>query len=135
MCCVNRRAGKKFGSGNAVGCHFDDKKDSEKIIKQINKVRPNILILGMGMPKQEIWIMDNIDKLDVNIILTGGAVFDYVSGKAKMTPDFYYKYKIEWLYRFIQEPKRLFNRYIIGNPLFLTRIFLEKFKIINYETR
>ena len=50
-----------------------------------------------------------------------------------MTPDIFYKYKFEWLYRFIQEPKRLFTRYMIGNPLFIARIILEKYRIINYK--
>ena len=126
----------RFPNLNILGFrsgYFDDRKDNSTIISEINNLKPNILILGMGMPKQEKWLLDNIDKLDVNIILTGGAVFDYVSGLAKLTPNFFYKYKIEWLYRFIQEPKRLFNRYIIGNPLFILRILLEKYKIINYN--
>ncbi len=128
---------KKYAGLNISGYHpgyFDFSKDSKEIIEKINKVKPNILVLGMGMPRQEKWIVENIDKLDVNIILTGGAVFDYIAGNAKMTPDFYYKYKLEWLYRFVQEPKRLFGRYIIGNPLFIYRVFKEKIGITKYDS-
>ena len=126
----------KYLGLNISGYHsgyFDFSKDSKEIIEQINKAKPNILVLGMGMPRQEKWIIKNFDKLDVNIVLTGGAVFDYITGKAKMTPDFYYKYKIEWLYRFINDPVRLFSRYILGNPVFLFRVLLEKLKIRNYN--
>lgn len=127
---------KKFNDLNIIGFrsgYFNETLDNKDIIKEINTLKPNILILGMGMPKQEKWLFENIDKLDVNIILTGGAVFDYVSGNTKMTPNFYYKYKIEWLYRFIQEPRRLFKRYIIGNPLFILRVLLSKYKLIKYN--
>ena len=113
--------------------YFDFKNDTPEIIDEINRHKPNILVLGMGMPLQEKWIIENLDKINVNVVLTGGAVFDYISGNAKMTPDFYFNYKIEWLYRLMNDPIRLFNRYIIGNPLFLFRVILEKYRIFNYN--
>jgi N-acetylglucosaminyldiphosphoundecaprenol N-acetyl-beta-D-mannosaminyltransferase len=110
---------------NIVGFHsgyFLDMVDIERVVNDINKKRPNILIIGMGMPIQERWLSQYFSRLDINIALTAGAVFDYVSGQAKMTPDFFYKLKLEWLFRFIHEPRRLFRRYIIGNPLFFFRL-------------
>jgi N-acetylglucosaminyldiphosphoundecaprenol N-acetyl-beta-D-mannosaminyltransferase len=120
---------------SVLNCHYPDldikgfhsgffcsDSDLRKTIDEINRVSPDILIMGMGMPQQEFWLANHFKDLSINIALTGGAVFDYVSGKAKMTPDLFYKLKLEWLFRFICEPKRLFNRYIIGNPLFLIRL-------------
>ena len=118
---------KKYTKLNITGCHhgyFNKNNDENKdIIKKINLLRPNILIVGMGMPIQEKWVMNNINDLDVNVVLTGGACFDYVAGFAKRAPKWMLNINLEWFYRFINEPKRLFKRYIIGNPLFFWRIF------------
>lgn len=107
---------------------FEGSDDIQETIADINRKSINVLILGMGMPIQEKWLLENWKSIDANIALTGGAVFDYVSGKAKMTPNLMYKLKLEWLYRFSQEPKRLFKRYFIGNPLFFSRLLVSALK-------
>jgi N-acetylglucosaminyldiphosphoundecaprenol N-acetyl-beta-D-mannosaminyltransferase len=100
---------------------------NELIVSEINRLKPNILLMAMGMPAQEEWLLENIDKLDINVALTGGAVVDYISGEFKSTPDIYRKLKFEWLYRFFQRPKYLLKRYFLGNPLFVYRILVEKY--------
>ncbi|NUQ81087.1 MAG: WecB/TagA/CpsF family glycosyltransferase [Bacteroidetes bacterium] len=112
---------------------FRNKEDVNHTLESIRKARPNILILGMGMPLQEKWILEHDQNLSYNVVLTGGAVFDYISGHASMTPDWAYHLKLEWFYRFLHEPRRLFKRYIIGNPLFLIRILGEKLGFIRIE--
>ena len=102
--------------------YFADCSEVDRIISDINSKRPAILLLGMGMPLQEKWLIDHLSSLEINIALTGGAVFDYISGNTKMTPQMFYTLKLEWFYRFLLEPKRLFKRYIIGNPLFFIRL-------------
>lgn len=109
---------------------FRDREDLDQTIENIKRVKPNILILGMGMPLQEKWILENDNNLSYNVVLTGGAVFDYMSGYASMTPDWAYHLKLEWFYRFIHEPRRLFSRYIIGNPLFILRVLGERVGLI-----
>lgn len=101
---------------------FEGQDDINKCIEDINQKKPNVLLLGMGMPYQEKWLLENKDKCHFNIALTGGAVLEYIAGDAVMTPDIFYKLKLEWFFRFIKEPKRLFKRYFIGNPLFLIRL-------------
>jgi N-acetylglucosaminyldiphosphoundecaprenol N-acetyl-beta-D-mannosaminyltransferase len=101
---------------------FIDDFDTKSCLDEINKKKPNIILLGMGMPFQEKWFMENMHSIHFNIGLTGGAVFEYISGNVTMTPKILYNLKLEWLFRFIMEPKRLFRRYFIGNPLFLWRI-------------
>lgn len=121
----------KYPKLNIIGSHHGYIKDEEvsaKVASEIRQKKPNILILGMGMPIQEKWLVDNFENLDFNVALTGGAVFEYISGQAKMTPNIFYKLKLEWFFRFLQEPRRLFKRYFIGNPLFFIRIFLQKLR-------
>jgi N-acetylglucosaminyldiphosphoundecaprenol N-acetyl-beta-D-mannosaminyltransferase len=106
-------------------CGYMDGYCSESdAIKSINESGAKIVITGMGMPKQEKWIRKNRKSLpNCNIFLSGGAVFDYLSGQASRAPVFLRENGFEWLYRFLLEPRRMFRRYIIGNPLFLYRVF------------
>jgi len=98
--------------------------DSNQVIAQINKFHPQILILGFGMPLQERWILDNMDHLQINIALPAGAVFDYMAGEVRRAPHWMTGHGLEWLGRLIIEPRRLWKRYVIGNPLFFWRIFV-----------
>ena len=100
--------------------------ENEAIIIQINALKPNILIVGFGMPLQEKWLMENWDRIDANIALTGGAVFDYISGELRRGPKWMTDNGFEWLARLIIEPKRLWRRYLIGNPLFLYRVLKQR---------
>ncbi len=119
-----------FPKLTVCGMHhgFFKTNDCKDVIDDIKICKPDILIIGMGMPRQELWLMDNWPKLlDIPCALTGGAVFKYLSGEAKQTPPLFYNMKLEWFYRFIHDPKRLFKRYFIGNPLFFIRLLLNKF--------
>jgi len=100
--------------------------DNEAVLADINAARPNILIVGMGMPMQERWLLDNWSRIDANIALTGGAVFDYISGDLKRAPAWMTNNGLEWLGRLLIEPRRLWQRYIVGNPVFLVRVIRER---------
>ncbi|PCJ21099.1 MAG: hypothetical protein COB02_00495 [Candidatus Cloacimonadota bacterium] len=110
---------------NLVGS-LDGFQSYEKIKKTLLEKKPEIIIVGMGMPLQEKVIRKL--KLDhvCGVFLSGGAVFDYVSGSVKRAPKWMIILKLEWLFRLFQNPKRLFYRYIIGNPLFYLRVILNK---------
>lgn len=126
---------KKYPKLNILGYrsgYITTSEDNRLLLKDINRTQPNVLILGMGMPQQEYWLIDNLSKIDINVALTGGAVFDYISGEFPMTPNIFYSLKLEWLFRFFIDPKRLFKRYFLGNPLFFFRIFVHTFrKVVN----
>jgi len=124
---------QRFLRLNVRGCqhgYFDKSEDSAEnsaVIDRINSSQVDILIVGFGMPLQEKWLRDNYSKLNVNIALTGGAVFDYVSGKLRRGPAWMTDHGLEWLSRLIIEPQRLWSRYVIGNPLFIYRVLKQRF--------
>jgi N-acetylglucosaminyldiphosphoundecaprenol N-acetyl-beta-D-mannosaminyltransferase len=103
--------------------------ENRSLIAKINDCRPNILLLGLGMPRQERWLFENWDSVNVNIALTGGAVFDYASGSLTRGPKWMTDHGLEWLARLFIEPGRLWRRYLFGNPRFIWRILKERFNI------
>jgi len=127
------RLQKQYPNLKIVGIHhgFFDKApnspENQEVIQKINAVKPNILLLGFGMPLQEKWLMENWGAIDANIALTGGAVFDYISGELNRAPKWITDSGFEWLGRLVIEPRRLWRRYLIGNPLFMWRIIKYRF--------
>jgi len=105
--------------------------ENDEVIKKINDSQACIVFVGMGMPMQEKWISDNIDKLsEVNALLPVGAMFDYVANVVPRGPKWMTNHGLEWLARLIIEPKRLWKRYIIGNPKFLYRVLLQRLGLL-----
>lgn len=118
--------------------YFDKTSGSSEntaVIAQINQAKPHILVVGFGMPMQEQWLMENWHHLDANIALTGGAVFDYISGELQRGPKWLTNSGFEWLARLIIEPRRLWKRYVLGNPLFFYRLFKQKVKLLITDKR
>ena len=100
--------------------------ENEAVVREINASAPDILLVGLGMPLQERWLMWNRDRLNANIALTGGAVFDYVSGGLRRGPRLLTDNGLEWLARLFVEPRRLGRRYLLGNPQFLARVLRQR---------
>jgi N-acetylglucosaminyldiphosphoundecaprenol N-acetyl-beta-D-mannosaminyltransferase len=100
-------------------------KENELFMKQMNESGANIFWIGLGAPKQEIWMYENYKKLERGVMIGIGAGFDYLAGNTKHAPVWMKNMALEWLYRLIQEPKRLWKRYLVTNTLFLFYVFLE----------
>ena len=101
--------------------------DNAAIIKAINDANPDLLWIGMTAPKQEKWAYSHWGELDIHCHCgTIGAVFDFFAGTAKRAPKWWQEHSLEWLYRLIIEPKRMWRRYIIGNALFLWNVWKER---------
>ena len=98
------------------------------VVGEINAARPDVLLVGLGMPLQERWLMENRHALDVGVALTGGAIFDYASGRLRRGPRLLTDNGLEWLARLIVEPRRLWRRYLLGNPLFLVRVLAQRWR-------
>ena len=97
-------------------------------IEKINSVKPDILWVGLGSPKQDFWMHKNRDKLNVPVIIGVGAAFDFLSGMKKQAPSWVRHSGLEWLFRLCAEPRRLWRRYLIGNTLFLFLLIKENLK-------
>lgn len=103
------------------------KEDNKKIIDAINQANPDLLWIGMTAPKQEKWTYTHWNELNIHChVGTIGAVFDFFAGTIERAPLWWQEHGLEWLYRLIKEPKRMWRRYIIGNTLFLWNILKEK---------
>lgn len=101
--------------------------ENQAMINAVNKANPDLLWIGMTAPKQEKWAYAHLNELHVHChIGTIGAVFDFFAGTVKRAPVWWQDHGLEWLYRLIKEPKRMWRRYIIGNALFLWNVLKEK---------
>lgn len=97
--------------------------ENKAIIDFINQANPDLLWIGMTAPKQEKWAYEHWHELNIHCHTgTIGAVFDFFAGTVKRAPLWWQKHSLEWLYRLIKEPRRMWRRYIIGNALFLWNI-------------
>ncbi len=102
---------------------FYKKSEEMSIVENINKKKPKILIVGMGPPKQELLIQKYKNKIKASTLWGVGALFDVISGTMPRAPFWMQKMGIEWLYRLLQEPRRLWKRYIFGNIEFFYLIY------------
>lgn len=101
--------------------------DNKAIIQAINDADPDLLWIGMTAPKQEKWTCQHWKELNIHChVGTIGAVFDFYAGTAKRAPMWWQNHSLEWLYRLMIEPKRMWRRYVLGNPLFLWNITKER---------
>lgn len=103
------------------------KGDNELMLQKINSFQPDVLFIGLTAPKQEKWAYKHYDDLDVGHIGCIGAVFDFYAGTIKRAPSWLISLGLEWFYRLIKEPKRMWRRYIIGNMIFIITIIIEKY--------
>lgn len=112
-----------------VGHHhgyFDlDSEHNERVIEHIAQVKPDILMVGMGTPKQEIWIARELERIEAKVLWSVGSLFDYVSGRMPRAPHWLADNGLEWIFRLGLEPRRMWKRYLIGNPIFLRRVMTE----------
>src|SRR5690606_161879 len=106
---------------------FDDTEKSD-LIDQINSAGPDILWVGMGTPKQELWIHENKLKLNCTVIQAVGDFFTFLAGEKKRGPNIFRKLGFEWIVRVIHNPERYFIRYFTGIPKFLLLVLREKIK-------
>ena len=118
---------------NIVGTHhgyLQDPAVSAAAINAINAARPHILFVGMGTPIQERWIFEHRHELDVPVVWAVGALFDFIGGFQRRAPRWMLDHHLEWLHRFWVDPKRMWRRYIVGNPLFIGRVIMQRLGLL-----
>ncbi len=104
-----------------------DEDENTRIVEMIKHARPDILFVGLGAPKQEKWIYKYKDQYQVPVSIGVGASFDFVSGMVKRAPVWMQKVGLEWFWRLLMEPKRLWKRYLIDDMKFFELILRQKF--------
>ncbi|MDR7033089.1 WecB/TagA/CpsF family glycosyltransferase [Mesorhizobium sp. BE184] len=97
-----------------------------QIIQRIADLRPDILLVAMGVPRQELWIANHIDARHCTLPIAVGALLDFLSGTVPRAPLWMRRLRLEWVFRLLVEPGRLWRRYVVGNPLFLWRVLKQK---------
>lgn len=95
---------------------------TEQMIRRINESGANVLWVGMTAPKQEKWISENLEKMNVSLVVAVGAVFDFYAGTRRRAPSWVCKTGLEWLLRLIIEPRRLWRRTFVSGPLFMAML-------------
>jgi N-acetylglucosaminyldiphosphoundecaprenol N-acetyl-beta-D-mannosaminyltransferase len=97
----------------------------DRVVEDINQRRPDIVLVGMGTPKQELWVQHNAHRLDAGVLWTVGALFDVVSGRVPRAPSWLADNGLEWIFRLAIEPQRMWRRYLLGNPVFVSRVMAQ----------
>lgn len=125
---------REYPNIKLVGCHhgyfkgshigYNDHEEELNIINNINEAKPDIIFVGLGFPKQEIWIDANKDRLNSKVIIGNGGTMDVLSGNVKRAPKIFQKLGLEWLYRLIKEPSRIGRQMVI--PKFMLCILFSK---------
>jgi N-acetylglucosaminyldiphosphoundecaprenol N-acetyl-beta-D-mannosaminyltransferase len=93
--------------------------EDEAVIEQINAASPDVIWVGLGSPKQDYWVARHRDLLAAPVLIAIGAAFDFHTGRVSQAPKWMQRSALEWLYRLLVEPKRLWKRYLVYNPLFI----------------
>lgn len=122
---MTERLLQKFPGLNIAGHHhgyFDTRRDSTHIIDRINRSNADVLLVAMGVPAQEKWIHSHREQLACSVCLGVGGLFDFFSGDIPRAPLWMRRHGLEWFFRLMCEPRRLWKRYLWGNPLFLMRL-------------
>ncbi|MBC8586925.1 WecB/TagA/CpsF family glycosyltransferase [Paratissierella segnis] len=115
-----------FHHGYFKGSHLgiENHEEELKIIDEINALNPDIIFVGLGFPKQEMWIHANRNRIKAKVIIGNGGVMDILSGNSKRAPEIYQKLGLEWFYRLIKEPSRIKRQMIL--PKFMLKVIFTK---------
>lgn len=101
------------------------REEDDEVVERINRAKPDVLWVGLGCPKQERWIHEHRERLTVPVMLAVGQAFDLLSGRKKPAPAWMGEHGLEWLFRLLQEPRRLWRRYLVYNTKFIYSMSLE----------
>ncbi|MTI48644.1 MAG: WecB/TagA/CpsF family glycosyltransferase [Firmicutes bacterium] len=119
-----------YNHGFFKGAHIGHSghEEEQKVIDKINKSKADILFVGLGAPKQEIWINENKEKLNCKVMIGNGGTIDILSGNVKLAPKIYRKMGLEWFYRLMKDPKRIKRQIVL--PIFVLMVLFSREKIV-----
>ncbi len=132
---VIKKYKEKYPSLNVAGYRngYFTTEEEQEIVERIQKSKADILLVGFGTPQKEYFVYKYKYELKVPVIHGVGGSFDVVAGKTKRAPLWMQKYGLEWFFRILQEPRRMWKRYLVTNTLFVVFILLELLGLKNFE--
>jgi N-acetylglucosaminyldiphosphoundecaprenol N-acetyl-beta-D-mannosaminyltransferase len=107
--------------------------EDAQVVEQINATRPDIVWVGLSTPKQEYWMSAHLGRLEAPVMVGVGAAFDFNAGLKKQAPRWMRNYGFEWAFRLCTEPRRLWKRYLINNPLFLMQLAMQALRLKDFS--
>jgi N-acetylglucosaminyldiphosphoundecaprenol N-acetyl-beta-D-mannosaminyltransferase len=128
LAAVRERYQREFPNLRVVGCHAPpyraafSEAELDAMVRAVNAARPDVLWVGLGAPKQELWLRQVAPRLDVRFAAAVGAAFDYYAGRVRRAHPVFQRAGLEWLPRFFQEPRRLWRRVMLSTPVFLWHV-------------
>jgi alpha-1,3-mannosyltransferase len=122
-----REVARRYPRVTVAGtCHgYFDAVDSASVVPNIQRSKANLILVAMGQPRQEIWASENFRQFSGPVICVG-ALFDFLAGEVSRAPSWMRQRRIEWVFRLLNEPRRLGKRYLIGNAVFLMRVVRQR---------
>ena len=134
---LRRRLEERFPGLNIVGTHAPPfgaatPLEDEKVLRAIDATKPDAIWIGLGTPKQDRWMAAHLGRLNAPVLIGVGAAFDFHAGVKKQAPLWMRQAALEWLFRLFSEPRRLWRRYLLGNPQFLFWLLLQTFRLKQY---
>jgi alpha-1,3-mannosyltransferase len=130
---VAERAGDYFSKSCPqhviVGCRhgYLSKDRTAEIVNLIKSARADVILVATGNPGQELWLADNLTATGCRLGFAVGALFDFLAGQSQRAPAWMRSARLEWIHRLLREPRRLWRRYLVGNPVFLLRVLSQWF--------
>jgi N-acetylglucosaminyldiphosphoundecaprenol N-acetyl-beta-D-mannosaminyltransferase len=135
---LTQKLGDTFPGLKIAGAHsppfrqLSPEEDAEEV-RKINQSGADVVWVGLGLPKQERWMFEHRDKLEVPVLVGVGAAFKFLSGQVRRAPVWVGDHGLEWAWRFIQEPRRVWRRVLIDGPRFGCHVALELSGLKKYE--
>ena len=107
--------------------------EDQALVRRINEADPDIVWVGLSTPKQERWMHEHVGRIRAPVVIGVGAAFDFHAGLKRQAPRWMQRSGLEWLFRLVTEPRRLWRRYLINNPLFVWNILLQTVDAKRYQ--
>ncbi len=128
----------RFPGLRIVGSHATPRRplpadENQAVLDEINRLDPDVVWVGLGTGFQERWMAENRAQLNARVLVGVGAAFDMHSQKVRQAPAWMQRAGLEWLFRLLQEPRRLWRRYLVGNPLFVWKVAGQKLGLQQYS--
>lgn len=121
-----RRLGEQSPGVQVAGVHHGYFDDSDEVVRSIRESGARVLMVAMGNPRQELWLGRHLGATGCRFGVGVGAFFDFTAGTVRRAPRWLNRVGLEWLFRLVQEPGRMWRRYVIGNPLFVWRVLYDR---------